>query len=57
MVLAGISQVNDGKYILLDCPHYIHDYEYETVKVQSILIAVSSYVLLFMEIPPKKIIT
>ena len=26
-----ISQVNDGKYMELDCPHYIHDYEYETI--------------------------
>lgn len=26
-----ISQVNDGKYIELDCPHYVHDYEYETI--------------------------
>lgn len=26
-----ISQVNDGKYILLDCPHYVHDYEYQMI--------------------------
>lgn len=26
-----ISQVNDGKYIELDCPHYVHDYEYTTI--------------------------
>ena len=26
-----ISQVNDGKYIELDCPHYVHDYEYKTI--------------------------
>lgn len=26
-----ISQVDDGKYIELDCPHYVHDYEYETI--------------------------
>ena len=26
-----ISQVNDGKYIELDCPHYIHDYEYKII--------------------------
>ncbi len=26
-----ISQINDGKYIELDCPHYIHDYEYITI--------------------------
>ena len=26
-----ISQVNGGEYIELDCPHYVHDYEYETI--------------------------
>ena len=26
-----ISQVDDGKYIELDCPHYVHDYAYETI--------------------------
>lgn len=26
-----ISQIDGGKYIELDCPHYIHDYEYETI--------------------------
>ncbi len=26
-----ISQVKDGKYIELDCPHYVHDYEYKTI--------------------------
>lgn len=26
-----ISQVDDGKYIELDCPHYIHDYEYKII--------------------------
>lgn len=26
-----ISKVKDGKYIELDCPHYIHDYEYRTI--------------------------
>ena len=26
-----ISQVNGGKYIELDCPHYVHDYEYEKI--------------------------
>lgn len=26
-----ISQVNNGKYIELDCPHYVHDYEYKTI--------------------------
>lgn len=26
-----ISQVNEGEYIELDCPHYVHDYEYEAI--------------------------
>lgn len=26
-----ISQIDSGKYIELDCPHYIHDYEYKTI--------------------------
>lgn len=26
-----VSQVEDGKYIELDCPHYVHDYEYKTI--------------------------
>lgn len=26
-----ISQVNGGDYIELDCPHYIHDHEYEKI--------------------------
>ncbi len=26
-----ISQVNDGEYVELDCPHYVHDYEYEVI--------------------------
>lgn len=26
-----ISQVQNGKYIELDCPHYIHDYEYDAI--------------------------
>ena len=26
-----IEQVHDGKYIELDCPHYVHDYEYKTI--------------------------
>ena len=26
-----IEQVHDGKYIELDCPHYVHDYEYRTI--------------------------
>ena len=26
-----ISQVDKGKYIELNCPHYVHDYEYKTI--------------------------
>ena len=26
-----ISGVKDGKYIELDCPHYVHDYEYQRI--------------------------
>lgn len=26
-----VSQVEQGAYIALDCPHYIHDYEYERI--------------------------
>ncbi|MCI8610153.1 MAG: alpha/beta hydrolase [Firmicutes bacterium] len=26
-----ISQVDEGEYIELNCPHYIHDYEYKTI--------------------------
>ena len=26
-----ISQVDGGKYAELDCPHYVHDYEYEKI--------------------------
>ena len=26
-----LSQINDGTYIELDCPHYIHDYEYKII--------------------------
>lgn len=26
-----ISQVSNGTYIELDCPHYVHDYEYEII--------------------------
>lgn len=26
-----ISRIDDGHYIELDCPHYVHDYEYETI--------------------------
>lgn len=26
-----VSQVGDGEYIELDCPHYVHDYEYAVI--------------------------
>lgn len=26
-----ISEVESGKYIELDCPHYVHDYEYRRI--------------------------
>lgn len=26
-----ISQVDGGEYIELDCPHYVHDYEYNAI--------------------------
>lgn len=26
-----VSQVDGGSYIALDCPHYVHDYEYERI--------------------------
>ena len=26
-----ISNVENGKYVELDCPHYVHDYEYEAI--------------------------
>lgn len=26
-----LAQVKDGEYIELDCPHYVHDYEYEAI--------------------------
>ena len=26
-----ISQVDEGEYIELNCPHYVHDYEYKTI--------------------------
>ena len=26
-----IAQVSGGKYVELDCPHYVHDYKYETI--------------------------
>ena len=31
-----ISQVNNGKYIELDCPHYVHDYEYEKIREETV---------------------
>lgn len=29
--IAYIAQVRDGAYIELDCPHYVHDHEYEKI--------------------------
>ncbi len=26
-----ISQVDEGEYVELNCPHYVHDYEYKTI--------------------------
>ena len=26
-----ISQKDNAEYILLECPHYVHDYEYELI--------------------------
>ena len=26
-----ISGLSDGKYIELECPHYVHDHEYERI--------------------------
>ncbi len=31
-----ISRVNGGKYIELDCPHYVHDYEYEKIGEETV---------------------
>ena len=31
-----ISQVDGGKYIELDCPHYVHDYEYEKISEETV---------------------
>ena len=31
-----ISQVSGGKYIELDCPHYVHDYEYEKISEETV---------------------
>ena len=37
-----ISQVNGGEFIELDCPHYVHDYEYETIS-ESIITFLSKH--------------
>lgn len=37
-----ISQVNGGKYIELDCPHYVHNYEYKKIS-ESIIAFLSNY--------------
>lgn len=29
-----LSQAADGTYVELDCPHYVHDYEYEAVSAE-----------------------
>ena len=26
-----ISQIDEGEYIELNCPHYVHDYEYKAI--------------------------
>ncbi len=31
-----VSQVKGGKYIELDCPHYVHDYEYEKISEETV---------------------
>ncbi len=31
-----IAQVNGGTYIELDCPHYVHDHEYEKISEETI---------------------
>lgn len=31
-----ILQVNEGKYVELDCPHYVHDYEYNIISANII---------------------
>ena len=30
-----ISEMESGKYIELDCPHYVHDYEYRRISEES----------------------
>ncbi|MCI8593702.1 MAG: alpha/beta hydrolase [Oscillospiraceae bacterium] len=37
--IAYIAQVHDGTYIELNCPHYVHDYEYQ---------AISEHILAFL---------
>lgn len=29
-----VSELSNGKYIELDCPHYVHDYEYEKIATE-----------------------
>ena len=29
--ISYLSQVHDGIYVELDCPHYVHNYEYEAI--------------------------
>lgn len=29
-----IAKNSSGKYVELDCPHYVHDYEYEAISRQ-----------------------
>lgn len=31
-----VSQVKGGKYIELDCPHYVHDYEYKKIREETV---------------------
>jgi hypothetical protein len=31
-----VSQVDDGIYIELDCPHYVHDYEYNAISEKTL---------------------
>ena len=37
-----ISQIDEGKYIELNCPHYVHDYEYKAIS-ESIIAFLSEY--------------
>ena len=36
IALDYISRVDGGKYIELDCPHYVHDYEYEKISEETV---------------------